>query len=64
MLLDLDGFRRLNDQYGHGRGALLRDFSAARRALEDEGSRVYRLGGDEFGVLAPAARAPALPRRA
>lgn len=61
MLLDLDGFKRLNDEEGHERGdGLLRDFAASLRAMEDGQTRVYRLGGDEFGVLAPAAQAPAL----
>jgi two-component system, cell cycle response regulator len=53
-LLDLDGFKAYNDAHGHQAGdALLTELA---RALQDElgdDGRAYRLGGDEFCVLAP-----------
>ena len=51
-LLDIDDFKQVNDTYGHvaGNEAL----KQVARVLENtvrEGDRVYRLGGDEFGML-------------
>jgi diguanylate cyclase (GGDEF)-like protein len=52
MFIDLDGFKAINDHYGHGVGdavlkAVVRELSAHVRASDIIG----RLGGDEFGVL-------------
>lgn len=50
--LDLDGFKSINDTFGHTVGdGVLR--LAAERICHSlpEGSRAYRLGGDEFVVL-------------
>jgi diguanylate cyclase (GGDEF)-like protein len=53
-LLDLNGFKAYNDAFGHFAGdALLTRLG--RRLRHDVGTRgeVYRLGGDEFCVIAP-----------
>ena len=55
LLIDLDGLKAVNDRDGHARGdALLRDFAHGLRQLLRAGIGVYRLGGDEFTILAPA----------
>ena len=61
-LFDLDGFKGFNDRFGHpaGDALLTRLADELRRAMRD-GARAYRLGGDEFCVLAPAG-APDLAR--
>ena len=54
VMLDLDGFKTLNDRFGHGAGDdLLRDVARSlQRAMRGQDT-VARLGGDEFCVLAP-----------
>ncbi|MDX6225189.1 MAG: hypothetical protein QOE64_1565 [Frankiales bacterium] len=56
VLLDLDDFKRANDQYGHVAGdELLVALGAALRAAVRQCDVTGRLGGDEFAVLAPGA---------
>ena len=54
LIFDLDGFKGYNDTFGHLAGDLLlrRMGSRLAEAVEGRGS-AYRLGGDEFCVLAP-----------
>jgi diguanylate cyclase (GGDEF)-like protein len=54
VILDLDGFKQLNDRFGHPAGdSLLRDVGdALERAMRAQDT-VARFGGDEFCVLAP-----------
>jgi diguanylate cyclase (GGDEF)-like protein len=55
MLFDLNGFKGYNDTYGHPAGdALLSRLGAALTTTVAPNGRAYRLGGDEFCVLAPA----------
>ncbi len=52
ILIDLDGFKRVNDTVGHDAGDALLVIAAGRlRAALREGDQVARLGGDEFAIL-------------
>lgn len=55
-LIDLDGFKPVNDVYGHAAGdAVL--VEVGRRVCEVcEGGVVARLGGDEFALILPGGR--------
>ena len=59
VMLDLDGFKQVNDQYGHAAGdALLRDVAdSLSHALRDQDT-IARFGGDEFCVIAPETANP------
>ncbi len=66
-LYDLNGFKHYNDTFGHpaGDALLIRVGDRLRRALEGSAT-AYRMGGDEFCVLAgaDATRGAAIARRA
>ena len=53
LLLDLNGFKRYNDTFGHpaGDAMLTRLGAQLRAATADERTTAYRIGGDEFAVL-------------
>lgn len=52
LYLDLDGFKAVNDTYGHGTGdALLKQVSERLLALKPPGAEAGRIGGDEFVLL-------------
>lgn len=52
MMVDIDGFKEFNDEYGHKRGdEMLRTISNIISSNLCDGSKGYRYGGDEFGVI-------------
>lgn len=62
LVLDLDGFKAVNDRHGHLRGdQLLREIAAALRGFLRETDVACRWGGDEFAVLLTDCDAGKLP---
>jgi len=53
LLLDLDGFKQVNDKYGHHVGdTVLIQLADRLRRMFNDGTQFARLGGDEFLVVA------------
>ena len=51
-LLDLDGFKSVNDQYGHFVGdRLIKEVAKLLSEVCGNEARSYRLGGDEFAIF-------------
>jgi diguanylate cyclase (GGDEF)-like protein/putative nucleotidyltransferase with HDIG domain len=54
LVCDLDGFKQVNDRFGHLEGnKVLRQFAAQLKEACREYDYVARMGGDEFVVVAP-----------
>ena len=53
-MIDLDGFKVINDTWGHNRGdATLRAVADTLRECLPPDGRAFRVGGDEFAALLP-----------
>src|SRR5246127_1405861 len=65
MVCDMDGFKQINDRFGHLEGnRVLRLFAQALRQSCREYDYVARMGGDEFVVIAPGLNAEAALKKA
>src|SRR5690349_2320892 len=52
VVCDIDGFKALNDTYGHGHGdRILCGLADAMSGSLRRGDRLFRIGGDEFAAL-------------
>ena len=54
LIIDLDHFKSINDQYGHPNGdVVLKKFALALRGHSREEFIVARIGGEEFAIVLP-----------
>lgn len=52
LLIDLDNFKQVNDQYGHLEGdEVLKQLAGILKEVVDKKSSVARFGGDEFAIV-------------
>jgi diguanylate cyclase (GGDEF)-like protein/PAS domain S-box-containing protein len=59
LCLDLDGFKEVNDIYGHATGdRVLQDIARHLSSVLVDGQMLARLGGDEFAIIAPLVTDP------
>ncbi len=60
-LIDLDGFKPINDTYSHDAGdTVLVEVAGRLREVAGDGGFAARLGGDEFALALPGVTAPGL----
>jgi diguanylate cyclase (GGDEF)-like protein/putative nucleotidyltransferase with HDIG domain len=65
MVADMDGFKQINDRFGHLEGnRVLRLFAHSLKETSREYDYVARMGGDEFVVIAPGLTTEAAARKA
>jgi diguanylate cyclase (GGDEF)-like protein/putative nucleotidyltransferase with HDIG domain len=65
MVCDIDGFKQINDSFGHLEGdKLLREFSTRVKEACRGYDYVARMGGDEFVITAPGLTADAVKEKA
>ena len=65
MVSDLDGFKQINDRFGHLEGnRVLRLFAHSLKETSREYDYVARMGGDEFVLIAPGLTPEATARKA
>ncbi|GIW06509.1 MAG: hypothetical protein KatS3mg060_1314 [Dehalococcoidia bacterium] len=65
MMIDVDHFKRFNDDFGHHAGdAVLRELAALLKANIRAGDVACRYGGEEFVILMPEVTEDAAVRRA
>jgi diguanylate cyclase (GGDEF)-like protein/putative nucleotidyltransferase with HDIG domain len=65
MVADMDGFKQINDRFGHLEGnRVLRLFAHTLKETSREYDYVARMGGDEFVVIAPGLTPEAAARKA
>ncbi len=54
ILFDIDGFKLINDRFGHSTGdLLLTQFALMMKGCIRQSDEAFRLGGDEFAVICP-----------
>lgn len=57
-MIDVDHFKRINDEHGHDVGDQVLRMIAGRLAQVGGGGKAYRYGGEEFAVIFPGKSAP------
>ncbi|HEY3444630.1 MAG TPA: diguanylate cyclase [Paludibaculum sp.] len=64
LVCDMDNFKQINDQYGHIEGnKILKVVAAALKSSCRGSDYVARMGGDEFVVILPGIKGPAVAQR-
>lgn len=63
-VVDLDGFKKINDRHGHAAGdRALQEVARWLTELAGPAGTVARMGGDEFALVVPVADGPERPTR-